>query len=315
MERYGVRCTNDDNEFRQRQQDTYAIQTMYPQLFGAGEGSMDNLKTLQEPRGQPPDDKKKAKETVEEGRGGFFGYGGQVRDIINKSKPENPGEAVQKETREKAGETGKKMEPAIIPADHPAFTAAVGATNIEVTLTTDAAVSGTASGSTKPGEGAQPASGGLGGGDTNVSSPVLMNSMMYESSGGNKKDNIGALASIMAPLHEREEEKRAKRDSSVKASSPKKMDLKAYLGPSEALHRIAQETVRLIKIRHEVSENQRKLLELHAIKVKLLARLCAMEGEVFTDKLNKSLRENVGLFDDAVFIRSTHRGSGSSSKD
>lgn len=289
MIREGVRNVNNKAEYDQYTEDTHKrVYTNPWLLYNGGGDTMDNVKNLQQPRGLPPDEPKKAKEAVNEGRGGWFGYGGQISDIVKASKTETPGEKTQEETKAKGGDKGKQMEPAIIPADHPSFTESVAAANILVAQTVEIERMG---------------------GSRHQSAASAANSTMYESSGANKNDNIAALMTLMAPIWEEEQKKQEERKRTVESAAPQGMPgMQSLLGPSETLQRIAQDGARAARLKHEISLNTQKLMELRATKVQLLARLTAMEGEIFTDRVNTALRERGAIFDAKLYELSTHRG-------
>ena len=289
MIREGVVNTNTGTEHAQKTEDTKQRIVENPLRFSVAGADMSNLRNLKQPEGTPPDNKEKAKQQIDEGRGGFFGYSSQVQQYVKQAKTDTPGEKTQEETKRANADKAKELQPAIIPSDFPSFNEAVAVTNIQLSQTME--VKQETTGTTM-----------------HQDRSTVPNSMMYEASGANKNDEIAALMTMMAPIWEAEKEKQEKKKKSAESASPSGMSMSSYMGPSEALHNIAQNAVRAARLRHEIMEHQNKLLELHAVKVQLLARLTAMEGEIFTQRVYKAMRQRADIFDSGVYERSTHRG-------
>lgn len=289
----GVVNTNTLEEHDQYMQDIYELTDLNPLLNTVKSEDMANLKKLKQPEGLPKDSPEKAKKLVEEGRGGWFGYGGQVREYADKTKAKTTGELVQEEVKKTGEDAGKAMEPAIIPADFPDFSEAVASKAIETAVTSTFSKDKDAPG----------------GASTMASSPAkLAEATVLETTWGTKNDNIVVLSSLLSQVDD-EKTRDEKKKKTTAAASPSGMNLGVFMGPSEALHRIAQEAARVTKLRNEVITNQNRLIELHAVKVQLLARLASMEGEIYADRVNKALRERAAFFDSNLFIRSIHRGT------
>lgn len=289
--------TNTGTEHAQKMEDTKERVVESVIRYSVSGSDMSNVKNLPQPTGLPPDDKAKAKREVDEGRGGFFGYGAQVSKIVRASadagKGQDDGEKSHEEIKKTAGNTATNLSPAIIQSDYPGYMNALAEANIILAQTTR----------NKPAEG--------GAGASMLSSEATRaDVLMYESVGGIKNDEVEALISLMAPVWEEEKAKDERRKKSTESASPAGMDLQAYLAPGEALHRIAQDCVRIVKLKNEIAINQSRLMDLRATKVLLLGRLTTMEGEIFAARVNEFMEKKAAMYDSGVYEQSTHRGTG-----